>query len=682
MTNKAIDKLLGNPIPATDDVIDPAIPLDKFRDRREGDFYIEDGRMGFIRQTVNKESKKVTEIMTPVTHNFVSVIDQQLILDDGLRQEVAFEIATQQRWRGELPTITIPASQYQAMAWPLKHYGGRAIVDSNQASPRKLMTAILILSGDIPITTIYQHSGWRIIDGNYHYLSGSGAISATGLDNKIRVELGDGNMQKFMLPAPEQNPADKAKLLFDLLHLAPKNPALGVSLFCAVPRAVLGECLAIDYSIYLVGQSGSQKSEVAALAQACFGEFDARSLPGNFNDTETVGEIKLHRAKDSVFVIDDRAPAANQAEEAKQQTKCDRWFRGVGNQAGRGRCNADMTVKAAYFPRCMIVSTGEDLPKGASLLGRMLVIETQRGDVDLSALTGMQFLSRRGDYAAATANFVKWLAPRMVDFKKRFPDLVRDLRDQALNAPDKFAQSHPRAADIYASCYAAADIYIEYCCDIGVIGVNQAAELMDGIETALKSAIRAQHQFQKNADEVERFVALLRGCFSSGECYVVDHNNQGPPVSNPHTWGWRKAESKILIIHEEKDSQDTSKTEEKDAVHFGRKDLSGRGQPIGWINESAGQLWLEPEPLFKVIQKFATAQNDPFLMTKPTLWKRLLERGLLAKFDVEKDGSKRPTVKQWVDNKRPRVLFFNIELITEEEKKPAEPEQYRGFSDD
>ncbi|MDO9047313.1 MAG: hypothetical protein Q7U66_06190 [Methylobacter sp.] len=659
MKTKVIDELLNNPISPSNDPVDPAVPVDKWRDRREGDFYIDDGRMGFIRKNTDRKTGKSTEIMTPLTHNFVSVIKQQLILDDGLRQEVAFEIATKQRWRGELPTINIPASQYQAMAWPLKHYGGRAIIESDQASPRKLMTAILILSGDIPITTIYQHTGWRIIDGYYRYLTGSGTISATGLDDKIRVELGEGHMQNFALPPPDQNPADKAQLLFGLIHLAPKNTALGVSLFCAVTRAVLGECLAIDFSIYLVGQSGSQKSEAAALAQACFGEFDARSLPGNFNDTETVGEIKLHRAKDGVFVIDDRAPAANQAEESRQQTKSDRWFRGVGNQAGRGRCNADMTVKAAYFPRCMIVSTGEDLPKGASLLGRMLVIETKRGDVNLSALTGMQFLSRRGDHAAATANFIKWLAPRLVDLKKRFPDLVRDLRDQALSDPDKFAQSHPRAADIYASCYAAADIYMEYCCDINGISVIHATELMETIDTGLKSAIRAQHQYQKANDEVERFVALLRGCFASGECHVVSHLNQGPPISNAHTWGWRKAESKIVIIQD-----DT--VEERNATNFGRKDLAGRGQLIGWINEDKEQIWLEPESLFKTVQKFASAQNDPILMNKSTLWKRLLERGLLAEFDTDKNGVKRADVKRSVDSKRPRVLSFHIELITKE----------------
>jgi len=205
MTNKAIE-LLNNPTPAANDAIDPAMPLNKFRDRREGDFYIEDGRMGFIRQTVNKETKKVTEIMTPVTHNFVSLINQELILDDGLRQEVAFEIITKQRWRGELPTIIIPTTQYQQMGWPLRHYGTGAIVDSNQASPRKLMTLIMVLSGDVPKTTIYQHCGWRMIEGNYHHLSGSGAISATGLNDKIRVELGDGNMQHFILPTPEMYP--------------------------------------------------------------------------------------------------------------------------------------------------------------------------------------------------------------------------------------------------------------------------------------------------------------------------------------------------------------------------------------------------------------------------------------------------------------------------------------------
>ncbi len=630
--------------------------IDKFADRRVGDFSISDGRMFFMRKGRDSKDGQINEIPTPLTHNFVARVDEQINLDDGLKQETAFLVVGKQRNGPLLSTLTIPATQYQAMQWPLRNYGGRGIVEADQATPRRLANAILILSGDIPITTVYQHTGWRNINGEWVYLSGSGAIGADGLNTDTRVEMGEGHMQRYALPAPADNPAAIAAILFSLLHIAPENKAIGVSLFCSAIRAPLGECLPIDFALFLAGQSGSQKSECAALAQGCFGEFNARTNPANFTDTESDLEHKAHQAKDAVFIVDDFAPAVSQTETNKLHTKAERLFRGSGNQAGRGRRNADMTGKAAYFPRCMIIATGEDLPKMASVLGRLLVAELKRGDVSLSALSGLQLLSRKGELSAAMALFVKWLAPRMAELKKTFPEMVRNIRDKALTDTDKFASSHPRAADIYAQLYAAADIYIEFAHDVGAINISHSERLMEEIDEALRLAMKAQAQYQKQSDEVERFVALLRGCFASGECHVVCNLKQGPPTSHPHIWGWRRV-SEV-------------------------GDLAGRGNSIGWINEKKGEIWLEPESLFKTVQKFAGAQNEPILMNKSTLWKRLLERGLLADFDTDKSGVKRADVKRVVDGKRPRVLVFDADLIAQTDKKADKAEQHSEYPND
>lgn len=170
-------------------------------------------------------------------------------------------------------------------------------------------------------------------------------------------------------------------------------------------RAVLGECLPTDFALFLAGQSGAQKSECAALAQACFGDFNARTFPANFNDTESDLEHKSHQCKDAVFVVDDFAPSVSQVETNKLHAKAERLFRGAGNQSGRGRCNTDMSSKAAYFPRGMLIATGEDLPKSASLLSRLLIIELKRGDINLSFLSALQDQARKGELAAIMAAF-------------------------------------------------------------------------------------------------------------------------------------------------------------------------------------------------------------------------------------------------------------------------------------
>lgn len=612
--------------------------VDKWADNKIGDFYVLDGVMGFFRHGKDSKNGQINYLPTNLTDNFIALIAEQIILDDGAKQETAFLIEGKQKNGPILPPLTISAVQFQMMQWPLRHWGARAIVEADQATPRRLANAILKLSGNILVRTVYMHTGWRYINDDWHYLSGGGAICQSGADTDIRVELDDGHMRRYALPAPVDDPRRIAGDLFGLLNVAPNNPAVGVSLFCCVVRATLGECLPIDYALYLSGQSGSQKSELAAVALACFGDFNSRTFPANFTDTESDLEHKAHQAKDAILAVDDFAPGVNQQESHKSHTKLERLVRGAGNQAGRGRRNADMTGKAAYYPRCMLVITGEDIGKGASLLGRMLIIEIKRGDVNLSFLTNLQHLARTGELSAIMAAFLQWLAPKMVDLKKTYANKVRAIRDEALR--QKIATSHPRAADMYASLYAAADLYIDFAADVGAINSIRANDLMDDINEKLKAAIRAQTQYQQQTDEVERFVALLRGCFGAGECHVAGHLNQGPPEIHPHTWGWRKP------------SMDS--------------DPSGCGQLIGWINQPKSEVWLEPEATFKIVQRFAFSQNDPIIMQKSTLLRRLLERGLLLTCDVDKrSGRQRPDVKRGVAGKNCRVLVVDAKLITD-----------------
>jgi len=111
-------------------------------------------------------------------------------------------------------------------------------------------------------------------------------------------------------------------------------------------------------------------------------------------------------------------------------------------------------------------------------------------------------------------------------------------------------------------------------------------------------------------------------------------------VTHPFIWGWRQP------------SQDA--------------DISGCGQRIGWINQPDGKLWLEPEATFKVIQRFASSQNEPMLMQKSTLWKRLFERGLLYSTEIDKkSGRIRVDVKRPAGGKQTRVLAFHTNLITD-----------------
>ncbi len=662
MSKNSVKGLVDGAKPVND-----AGKIDKWANNRIGDFTIEDGRVWFMRK--GRDSKKnnddgttqINEIPTPLTDNFIALVKEQIILDDGLKKEAAFLIEGMSRnfWKerqdqkekenttqsdaGDLPTLTIPAVQYQTMSWPLKHWGALAIVEADQATPRRLANAILKLSGHIPITTVYQHIGWRKIKNEWHYLTNGGGIHAGGYDESIQIELGDGHINKYQLPPPHHNQHQNGRGFLELMTLSTKNPRIGPVLFAAVARAVLGEVLPIDFSLYIAGRSGAQKSEAAAILLGFFGSFDARSFPANFTDTETDLEPKAHQAKDAVFVVDDFAPGVTQHDANRLHAKAERLFRSAGNQAGRGRRNSDMTAKPAYYPRGLVVATAEDLPRGASLLGRLLILEIQRGDIDLNVLTVMQSFSRDGRLRAAMAGFIQWLAPRINELKKSFPLKVRDLRDKHLNS---FVGAHSRAPDLFASLFSGADLLIDYLLDIEVISEVRALDFAENLEQNLMATMMLQGQFQKQTDEVERFILLLQGCFSTGDVHVGDHLTNGPPKIKPFVFGWRAS------------------------IEGG--DLSGCGGLIGWIDEAKQELLLEPEPTFKAIQRFGNSQNEPMLINKATLWRRLQERGFLLALEQDaKTGATRTAVKRHIRctgrSASARVLVMDAKLIINRE---------------
>jgi len=197
---------------------------------------------------------------------------------------------------------------------------------------------------------------------------------------------------------------------------------------------------------------------------------------------------------------------------------------------------------------------------------------------------------------------------------------------------------------------AAANVFLDFAVDVRAITHRAAQEYSNEIDLGLKETIKAQSTYQKLSDEVERFCDILRSCFISGDCHVLHHLNQGPPVLHAHTWGWR------TFSGQASDENNTPKKTD---------DLQAKGQAIGWINETERELWLDPDSVFKVVQRFATAQGEIILMQKATLFKRCLERGLIIAHEIDsKSGTRRPDIKKTICSKRSRVLVFPTLLVT------------------
>jgi hypothetical protein len=296
--------------------------------------------------------------------NFAARISEEIILDDGSGEtQHTFLITGSLESGTPLPHARVPSTEFARMSWPLGHWGATAIVKAGQGAKDQLREAIQLFSNDTKRRTVYRHTGWREIEGQWIFLHDGGGIAAEGQIANVNVEL-DGKLAGYALPEPpfgdELVQAVRASL--DLLNLA-RHPVTAPGLG-AVYRAVLGPA---DASLLYDGPTGVGKSEWAALCQQHFGaSLDRLNLPGAWTSTANAIEAQMFFVKDALLVLDDFKPGGGRSEMDSWHAKADRVFRAAGNSSSRQRCWADGRVRADRPPRCLVMATGEDRPRGES----------------------------------------------------------------------------------------------------------------------------------------------------------------------------------------------------------------------------------------------------------------------------------------------------------------------------
>ena len=376
----------------------------------------------------------------------------------------------------ELPPASVAAPDFAGLAWVTTAWHGEAVVYAGQGTrdhlPRRNRTTLPrpLKANGFCATRAGAGSPTA---GTTSTLP---ARSAEGLAAGVEVSLPD-PLAGFVLPAPPSGETLTAAVRASLALLDGLAPdRLIFPLLGAVYRAALGEAPGfIDLSLFLAGPHGVAKSELAALGEQHYGAgLDARHLPGNWSSTGNALEGMGFACKDAVLVIDDWAPQGSAADVQRLRREADRVFRGQGNRAGRQRMRADGSLRPARPPRGLIISTGEDVPPGQSLRGRLLVLEVSPGDVPLASLTPHQHAAAAGLYAQALAGFVRWLAPQYDSLSSSLPSERASLRDRALA---ESARGSPRTPGIVADLALGLGHLLDFALAIGAITPEQRAAL-------------------------------------------------------------------------------------------------------------------------------------------------------------------------------------------------------------
>ena len=488
-----------------------------------------------------------------------------------------------------------------AMNWVTDHLGAEAILEVGLSTRDHARAAIQYLSDSVARRSVFTHTGWRQVGGGAVYLHGGGGIGPDGPVAGLETRL-DGGLTRFALPAPpdgdELREAVSASLA--LLDAAPARVA--AALLAMVYRAPLGQ---VDFSGFLVGPSGAGKSELAALAQQHYGAaMDRLHLPASWSSTGNALEGVAFQAKDALLVIDDFAPTGTINDVQRLHREAERLLRAQGNASARMRMRADTTLRPPKPPRGLLLGTGEDVPRGQSLRARVLVIEVSPGDVRWNHFGRLQEQAARGTLAAATAGYLRWLAPEHQGESERVQARFQELRQLAVGAT-----AHRPTPDMIANLAIGFERFLQFAVHVGAIDAAQQQELWERGWRSLVELGEAQGDHIRSAEPTTRFLELLAAALASGDAHVAAPSGDAP--ESAVSWGWR---------------QRTFGSGDHETERW-----EPQGYRIGWL--SGPDLYLEPGASFAVCQRIGQTTAEPLTVNQTTLEKRLRERGLLVSVD-------------------------------------------------
>jgi hypothetical protein len=432
------------------------------------------------------------------------------------------------------------------------------------------------------------------------------------------------DLQNYCLPVPPNGSTlvDAVKKSLELLSLGPDR--IVFPLYAAIYAPIVSSP---DYSFFATGQTGVFKTSVEALALQHYGpKMDASALPGHWTGTGNALEYTAFLAKDALFLIDDFVPGASPGSMQHLNELAERVFRAQANKGGRSRMRRDFKLAGMKSPRCLIISSGEDVPLGHSLRGRILIIEFTPGAIDRTKLTQLQKAGGDGIFSMALAAFIRWVAPQ-------HDELQRSVKERTLSLREEFRTGsegqHNRTPAILAGLAASFETFIGFAKSHDVLTEEEASGLWSRCVAALKCAGDAQSEFHESADPTRVFFASLSSALASGKAHVADPKGNAPTCAG--AWGWR-------------------------ALDFG---FIPMGDRIGWVD--GDDLYLDTNATCRVAKQAAGVEN--IFLTNQSLKKRLKDKNLLKSWDHQRQ---RLTIRKVLEGaERQEVLHVDASLLVQ-----------------
>ncbi len=429
--------------------------------------------------------------------NFHAKITRETAHDDGQEITRKMVIKGQLESGQVLAKCEIDAAAFNSMNFVIQQWGTRAVMAAGQSTKDKLREMIQLQSQDAEIATIYTHTGWRTIDDKRVYLTTSGALGADG----ITVDL-DGNLKRYALPTNLDDVDIKDAIKASLRFLTVGPLATTIPLWASMYLAPLAEITIFDFLLWVFGETGSMKSTISALALCHYGEFTYKTLPDGWASTDNILEKQTFIIKDAPLIIDDFAPQASGVDAQIYERRAARLIRAIGNHSPRNRMNADTSTKAGFQARGLVISTGEQLPSGQSVMARILPVEVLLESINLDLLTQAQKDARLYPYAMAA--YLQWLSKNWDSTKNQYHELHKKTRD-ALRG-----NYHMRTPEMFAHILTGFHFGLSFAIAHGVINKKEAEAKFKEAKSELLKLAQAQSDHVRDELPAAKFINAIK----------------------------------------------------------------------------------------------------------------------------------------------------------------------------
>jgi len=511
-----------------------------------------------------------------------------------------------------LALISVPTAQFGTMSWVSERwpqatvYAGASIKDHL----RSYLQSTLV---DTKPQYVFTHSGWRQVENEMVYLSSAGGLDRDDVD----VEL-DQALSRYSLP---ENPDDITKedaWECSMLFMDIGKSEITIPIWAAMYLAPLFEILQPNFILSIVGRTGSFKSTIAALGLCHFGSFTDEDLPAHWiGDTKVRLMELMFRAKDIPLIIDNWMPGSSRDDQKDLDKKAHSIIQAIGDHAGRGRFAgraAQPGSNDTLPPRCLVISTGEQLPDIESTQGRMFIIRIEPDDINPDKLTCAQGEEAKL-YPYAMAHFLREVSMDYERLKTELPERFKQVR---YDAGEKTL--HRRLPSAVAYLYTAFEYAMQVFRDHGAITEEECKERCDKAWEVFTDTASRQAEAMVEQKPAYRFLQSFKT--------LLDQH-------------------KIVLIN--KDQVDLNEA---------NKELRLHQAWVGW--EDTEYFYLQPDITYLTISEYCARGNGVPIGKKHSVFDDLRRSGYtICQRDMRLKAGYRNTNRIWVgtdDRSQPTVI--------------------------